>query len=202
MKVSYLKERRLNREDLAVFREIIAQSFCIVRKFTKDSRMVGLWIEFGGDAANIPSVSNARQIAWCIAKGGKKRPIIRKTSNTIGRLEAMSHLFTEAVVKEGIGIPSFGETEVQVTALLAKRGGRWDSHNATKAIGDWLESVGILHDDQQAEIFTVKKSDYFDDTEILGTTQLIIQPKQQVKSVTKAYIYDVKKASTGYEFIG
>lgn len=202
MKIRHIKEKRLNGEDLAVFKETISDSFCIVRKFVKNSEMVGLWIEFGGSVANIPSVSNSRQVAWCNTKSGKKRPIIRKTSNTIGRLEAMSHLFTEAVVKEGIGIPSFGETEVQVTALLAKRGGRWDSHNASKALGDWLETVGILHDDQQAEILTIKKSEYFQDSEMLGTTLLIIQPKQQVKSVTKAYITDVRKASTGYEFIG
>lgn len=202
MKVRHLKEKRLYGEELEVFKEVISDSFCIVKKLVKDSKMIGLWVEFGGSVANIPSVTNARQVAWCIAKGGKKRPIIRKTANTLGRIEAMNHLFIEAVVKEGIGIPSFGETEVQVTVLLAKRGGRWDSHNATKALGDWLESIGIIHDDQQAEIFTVKKSDYFDDTEMLGTTLLIIQPKQQVKSITKAYITDVRKASTGYEFIG
>lgn len=202
MKVRHIRERRLNKADLEVFRETAAQSFCVVRRFTKETELVGLWIEFGGLAANLPSVTNSREIAWAFVKGGKKRPIIRKSSNSIGRIEALSHLFIEAIVKEGFGVPTFGESEVQVTALLAKKSGRWDSHNASKVIGDWLEDVGILNDDKQAEILPIKKTDYLNDNEILGTTLLIIQPKRQVKSITEAYIQDVRKASTGYQFIG
>jgi len=37
-----------------------------------------------------------------------------------------------------------------------------DSHNYTKPIGDWLEEVGIIRDDRDAQIHCYKKADYKD----------------------------------------
>lgn len=176
-------------------------SFCAIKLFGSPIAPIGLWIEFAGPATRLISKSNKMGILYKFAKGGGKIPYIGKNAEQKGRESALTQLLLEAFVREGISVPRF-QTKTDIIATLGAQSGRWDSHNCTKFIGDWLQGLGIINDDSDAEIKCFKKSDYLDDTEILGTTQIIIQPRDQVSMLTEDYIGKVKRASTGYKYIG
>lgn len=178
-----------------------AESFCVVKAFYKEKDLVGVWIELVGAVSQIPSTSNNKTI-FNKRHGGKVVPFIAKNPRHIEALDLMTKLYFAACAEQKTPIPTFTDQSVFVLAMLGARKGRWDSHNMSKPIGDWLQSIRIVDDDKQAEIYCVKKSDYPELSDHQNTTQIIIQPKSQVKSLTTQYLYEIGKASTGFQYIG
>lgn len=183
------------------FKKVYEQSFCAVKVFKDANRLCGMWVEFGGPATKLISKANTMAILYKFGKGRVRIPYIGKSADQRGKESALSNLLTEALIRDGYALPHFeGKTDIQ--AYIAHHSGRWDSHNISKFLGDWLQSLGVIGDDSDAEIKCFKKADYLDDTEILGTTQIIIQPRDQVSMLTEDYIGKSKRASTGYKYIG
>ncbi len=120
--------------------------------------LCALVIELHGNAALFPSTSNSKQIYFNKRTGSR---FVGKSHDAKKRLDLISALFLQEIVtRYNLPIPSFGEFPIHVLALLADRPGRWDSHNYSKPIGDWLQATGIIDDDTHAEIYCVKKTDY------------------------------------------
>lgn len=120
--------------------------------------LCALIIELRGDAALFPSTSNSRQI-YLNRKTGAR--FIGKSSSAKEQLDLISALFLQEIISRyNLPVPSFGEFPIHVLALLADRPGKYDSHNYSKPIGDWIQSTGIIDDDTYAEILCVKKKDY------------------------------------------
>lgn len=120
--------------------------------------LCALVIELHGDAALFPSTSNSKQIYYNKSSGAR---FIGKSSTASDRLKLISAVFLQEIMtRYGLPVPSFGEFPIHVLALLTDRPGKYDSHNYSKPIGDWLQSTGIIDDDTQAEILCLKKSDY------------------------------------------
>lgn len=153
----------------------------------------GLWIAFGGVAAALPSKANAY-------RAYRRRIVV--APRVKGITEALTALLEKALAEAGCpGIKFVGQVCVDV--YCGHRAGRWDSHNSPKFVGDWLQKLGIIGDDSNAEILPYKKSDYLDDKDLLATTEIIIQPRTRaLTAITKAHIEERKKISTGLELIG
>lgn len=120
-------------------------------------------LEIQGACAHFPSTSNSREIAYkkIFSNGAPKTiPFIRKSDAHLAKLEALKNLLLAELTKQKqlIPFPSFLAEPVHVLVLIAHKPGRWDSHNTAKPIGDWLEDVGIINDDCDAEISCFKKS--------------------------------------------
>lgn len=177
-------------------------SFCVVEKFIAGDSLVGVWVEFGGAAGQIPSTSNSRMIRQTRLKTGKVVPMLMRKPAHQEKLNLLSKLYYLAWAEKKEAPPRFEETNVFVLAQLGTRPGRWDSHNMSKPIGDWLQDVELINDDARAEILCIKKKDYPGMTVAPNTTQIIIQPRQQVKSLLEQYLYEIGRASTGYQYIG
>lgn len=192
---------RLSPKQLISYNEYLEDSSCTVQIFKKKEQLKGIWIAFSGPIAHLPS-ANRREISYINKKGGGKRPILRKSDVTTARLSVMTALFGEALIDMGIGVPTFTQSKINVVCLHAEKAGRWDLDNREKLLGDWLTDVGIITDDSNIQIHSIKKSDYVLDFPILGTTELIIQPLDQIYGLSRTYIEQIKRASTGYEYIG
>lgn len=170
--------------------KILDSSICTVQAYYKGRDLTGLSIEMAGPLAIFPSTTNGRDIGWVNRKGGGKRPIIKKTSLMLARLEAATTAYMREVTAKGYGIPSFGSRLVHVMVLLADHARIVDSHNHSKAIGDWLAAVGMFDNDSQAEIHCYKKEDYPDPEgeAFAHTTKIIIQDRANVKEINKEII--------------
>jgi hypothetical protein len=120
--------------------------------------LCALVIELHGDAALFPSTSNSKQIYFNKKTGAR---FVGKSSSANERISLINSVFVqELAVTSQLPVPSFGEFPIHCLALLAHRGGKFDSHNYSKPIGDWLQSTGIIDDDTHAEILCLKKTDY------------------------------------------
>lgn len=124
-----------------------------------------------------PSTSNNREIGyrWTFRDGQRvKVPFLMKNKQQLKALETISQLYGIALMENHMLVSPSLTGKVTVLVLLAKKGGRWDSHNASKSIGDWLEDVGIIENDTDAEILCFKKAEYF---ETANTTTIYIGPR-------------------------
>lgn len=192
--------------------EIAEASICHVQVFRypewqpEAGELASIWIEFAGPLANIPSSSNTH----VIRQAGNKR-FVGRSSTTLDRLQAATWKYRGALMETGENAPSFLDTPVLVTALIAHKPGRWDDHNCTKFIGDWLQDVGIINDDQNAVINCYKKSRFPDrgDTQrfrngfciadFLKTTRIIIQPWAEVAGLIQKDLLVYQRISTGQD---
>lgn len=116
-------------------------------------------IELSGPARRPPSTSNDKVAAYR-KHHGKTVPFIRRSDTALARLKAMSDLYFAELFRTGLNPLTFGATPVAVTVYLATDGYIKDSHNYTKPIGDWLQEVGLIRDDKDAQIHCYKKADY------------------------------------------
>lgn len=146
-----------------------------------------------GDAAIFPSTSNSRQIGyhWGYSRKTSQRtrlPFICKSKFQINRLALITAAYAEAVVACGVLPPTFGAEPVTVFCLLAKARGRFDSHNYSKPVGDWLQSVGLIDDDSRAEIFCIKRDEY-DGFKTAGgpATEIIVCRRSLCRNNTRAF---------------
>lgn len=141
-----------------------------------------------------PSTSNSRQIAqkWVISHGKRfKQPFLMKSQAHQVILNELTALYIrECAINSSK--PQF-EGDTNIIVLLGKRPGRWDSHNFSKSIGDWIQSVGIIEDDSKAEILCFKRDDYSNE----GGDLILIQPRGQVYERTENYIQSVFQLAIG-----
>lgn len=164
----------------------------------KSDQLDSIFITLSGDAANIPSISNSREIGYKWSRDRttrrlKKIPFIKKTASQIAAMKELSDLFGWACIQSGYGLPTFGAEEVHILALLAHKPGRWDSHNAAKALGDWAQSAGIVIDDSACEIDIRKKSEYQPFFENLNTTEIIISRRDLIFSLSIGFVHAIKE---------
>lgn len=130
---------------------------CRLQIFRKEGKLCGVWIEFSGDLSRFPSMTNSRPIFW---NKKTRKPFIGKSKKQTSKLEAITKSYDLAVKNMKTLAPMFLDEPLHVMALLSVYKGRWDSHNASKAICDWLQSVAITNDDSHIECEPKKKSDY------------------------------------------
>lgn len=148
-----------------------------------------------GDAAHIPSLSNHRKIVYCWrnTKTGKRRvPMLKKTEYQLRAMQRLSDLFSLACLNSGCPLPSFGDHQVYALALLAARKGVWDSHNAVKALGDWMQAVTLINNDSQAEIDVRKKTEYQPHLKDLLETEIIIVRRSFIYAQNLRFIDELK----------
>lgn len=182
--------------------KIESDSFCTVQIFGAVDNPTGLWIGLGGHAARLPSKTNRRALYTHMVKGGKRIYRIGQAPRERGVTDAMTTLLQEAMLVKKISNIRFAGL-VSVLVLCADAPGTWDSHNTVKFVGDWLQSVGILANDSNAEILAFKKGDYLESSELVGVTQIVILPRDKiVTDITRGYIAELKKISAGHKFIG
>lgn len=183
-------------------RKVEEDSFCTVEAFGASDNPTGLWIGLGGYAANLPSKTNRRALYTQVTKGGKRIYRIGQAPRERGVTDAMTTLLQETLAFKKLSNIRFTGL-VSVLVLCADKAGTWDSHNTVKFVGDWLQSVGILSNDSNAEILAFKKGDYLETSELRGTTQIVILPRDKiVTDITRGYIAELKKISAGQKYIG
>lgn len=194
------KEKKFTKEQQRKIAELVTNSTCRVLVFRNPGGgYFGVHIEFTGPLAHFPSTSNDRDIGYLWGKNRfqqkTRRPFIKLTDSARVRLQAAKQAFTIALCTAGHYLPYFGSTPVSVLALFADKSGRWDSHNMSKPLGDWLEDVGIIDDDANADI-DCKKLCFFPWSN-RETTRIIIQPFSQVVSTEDQAIESLIRTSTG-----
>lgn len=193
------RNQEFKKEQWLEIANLISESTCKVMVFRGREGLFGVHIELAGPLAHFPSTSNSREIQWMFAKGGfrNRKPFIGLTMDARARLKALTDLFTVALLRSGHPLPCFLDQEVRVLALFAKKGGRWDSHNQCKPLGDWLEHVGIINDDSRADIQCEKKARFPDAFTDQETTTIIIQPLHQIRTLVIETVREQIQTSTG-----
>jgi hypothetical protein len=149
-----------------IYQQLVETSGCRVICPRPVGELLNLQIEFTGELIQMPSINDRRPFL----AGGRIIEDWRK--DVVARFQAMTFLYTQAVMALGILPPTFHGTHVHVHVILGHRKGRWDCHNTTKAVCDWLQvtkeptkkpwrGVGIINDDARAQAWTTKAS-WFD----------------------------------------
>lgn len=137
----------------------------------------GYIISITGKCSVFPSTSNSKSI---FRTRGTSKTFVANNSSHIARLQAVTDLFYQAVAKQGIRTSKIF-TDSCVYVYLSKASNRTDSHNNSKPIGDWLESVDIIDDDRNAGIYCYRKTECginsIDSTDIIITT--IVNPERE-----------------------
>lgn len=186
----------------------MTESTCQLRIAREDDRSIrSVWIHFGGTAAHFPSTSNGKMIMR--RRGG--HAFIGNSPSTQARLQAANYLYLKALLDMGIALPSFDDEFVHVRVLLAKAAWRYDSHNYSKPIADWLQQVGMINDDSRAEVHCAKKIDYAKNaganqkkqTETLqplhetATTTIIVTKRAVLQRILEEALYEQLQVSSG-----
>ena len=185
------QRKTLTRKEQIWAQSVCAGSSCRVQIVNKAEELHAVYISLSGLAAHFPSTSNDRPIK----RSGKFFRV--HSARTIGRLEGASQLYEQAIYQTERPIPRFETQNVSVLAAIGakKTGGRWDSHNLCKPLGDWLETVWLINDDSQAEIFVIKKTEYPQDYKDQETTEIIIQRRSNVQVLNSAYYGAIRCAA-------
>lgn len=153
-----------------------------------------LMLELSG--VYFPSTTNSRKIGrrW-VNRNGKKflSPFLMKNEGQQAALNEITALYIAECYRNKLNPKPHFDGQVTVLCLLGHRPGRWDSHNYSKSVGDWMQSVYLVEDDSKAEIFCVKRSDYSND----GGDILLIQPRNQTQILTEVFISQLFKRANG-----
>lgn len=119
-----------------------------------------LKLMFFGDVSHFPSTSNSKTI-FKKRVGNKIIPFIAKSSEQRRRLDQITEVFYRDLRAHGFSEPpKFGDKLVFCPVFLAYLPRRHDSHNYSKPIADWLQSVGIVDDDSYCEMPCRKAVEY------------------------------------------
>lgn len=135
-----------------------------------------------GAVANIPSVSNNRQMyastdklsellqcivrnprnAYFLAKKAlyeakKIRPRIATNPDHAARLKALTVLYEAETKKQRPRLPVSKETPWAFVCFLSSESARTDSHNIPKALCDWMERVGLIENDLYIDLSCWRK---------------------------------------------
>ena len=174
----------MNSKQEELYYEIFNCSKCQVKSIMDNNHIYGLDITFFGDLARMPGKSNDKDIGRRKSKSGKVVPFIRNSDQVIARKNAMVAHYRDACMNQGDPLRSFGDRLIHVHAWLANYKGNWDSHNCSKAIGDFLEEAAIINDDSTATIWCEKLPIFLEAYEIAQTTIFILDALEA--SVAKA----------------
>ena len=161
-------------------------SVCKVQLHKASGALIGVTIEFAGDLANLPSKSNDKMILW------KQRRIMNSPKSQ-AKVMLMTNAYTTALMDMGELAPTFFDAAVHVTALLSSRMKRQDSHNACKVVGDWLEKVGIVNNDKQAQIWALRRSDYSTLCKESDSTRIEVQLLSAVQNLVEATVLECRR---------
>lgn len=174
----------------SVYANVTINSVCEVEAYCEDL----IRITFTGPAAKLPSTSNSKQIYKC-----RGRTKIGNTSSNIARLRAMTDLYIRACASAGQYPPQLGNKKVHVTVALAANKRKHDSHNYSKTVGDWLETINLIEDDCNAQIFCLKKSDYENKFCNQKSTEIIVCSREFVQKPCEELIERLLFARPGVE---
>ncbi len=174
----FLAPTKLKGQAVTIYSEYYAKSVCTV-----ESLPGGLVIQFAGLLANPPNKSNDNTVI----RGRIKRGI-----KTIGKMAAMRDLYIMALIDKGIMPPAF-DVPVHVWIYLSPAASRQDSHNTPKAIGDWLEMVGIVENDKHAQIWPFRVRDYPQLQNDLSVLRIEVQPQHQLTGALERVILESRK---------
>lgn len=135
-------------------------------------------IRIHGEAAKVPSTSNTKQVWFpkqgiaallrqalqqknlapvseALRKLEAFRVIAGKNPVHQDKLEAMSELFHAVRGGMEVSMNDSPDNRMFVQIVLPKSV-RGDSHNYTKPILDWLETIGVLSNDRNADAFAIR----------------------------------------------
>jgi Holliday junction resolvase RusA-like endonuclease len=156
-------------------------------------------LDFFGPLSAIPSTTNGRLVV---------RGRSMKSPEALAKLTAMSWLFHQEtrLIRP---LVTYKEP-VHVLLILGerydKRGRkihRWDSHNMVKAVGDWLQAMGVVQDDSHAEIEPKKRVDYFrlpsGERDIRPLTTIIIQPLRNRLLKSASLLDEIRRESLEFD---
>lgn len=185
----------------------LAENSCRVRAFKKAGELHGLWVEFEGPDLKFPSKNRKR----VVFPRGRFRPVIVKDSSVQADINAITTQFEMA--RNGRPV-SFGLDLIKVIVLLPARQRAFDSHNFNEFIADWLEDVGVVINDNQIEMKSIKRSEYQQFNDYLigypkisdspnATTIICLRRNDQIARIEHARILEDIRLSTGMvELIG
>ena len=128
---------------------------CTVRgAYREDGKLSRLQIILAGEISRVPSTSNNK----VIRTNPMGRPFVAKNSDQLGRLESMTKAYADALLSASIypGSLSFGADRTFVLVRLSAFCSRCDTHNMSKPICDWLQSLLILSNDKHADCLCVR----------------------------------------------
>ncbi len=187
----FLAQTKLKGQAVTIYSEYYAKSVCTV-----ESLPGGLVIQFAGLLANPPNKSNDHAIAYGSTKTGKRCIRIKRGVKTEAKMAAMRDLYIAALIDKGIMPPAF-DCPVHVWIYLSQAASRQDSHNTPKAIGDWLEMVGIVENDKHAQIWPFRVRDYPQLQNDLSVLRIEVQPQEQLTGVLERVILESRKTLHG-----
>lgn len=167
------------------------------------------WILFTltGDLAKLPSGTNRRKIGFRKDyKTGRKTPFIMKDRQITEQLELMTYEYMRTL--GGKVPPSFFDKDVYCAIYCAdikyrnsRKSRPYDSHNSTKSLCDWLESIGLVSNDSQIEAHPAKIKDYPDLGEGHQTLVLVVR-RDLVQGSLTAFSRILFKDVVGEGFFG
>jgi uncharacterized protein (DUF885 family) len=165
----------------------------------KERTLLAIFIR--GAAAKVPSTSNSKgmwfpkkgigdllrkalasdtkasvmaDVSEALAKLEAFRVIAGKNPDHIDRLDAMSEMFES--VRAGSDCKMFDSPENRMfVQVVLPRTARGDSHNYTKPLLDWLQTIGVLTNDRNADAFAIR-ADRFPMAETDDTLMVIVRP--------------------------
>jgi hypothetical protein len=142
------------------------------------------------DLSALPS-NNKKDIGYRRTRRGMK-PFVKHTSATrtyFGELTVRFKTLTNLIQP----LTWFGADPVHILIICGerydKRGhriGRWDAHNMGKFVVDWLQEVGVINDDSNAEVQMVKRREYYGNRD--AHTSIIIQQKKKVQEELERFV--------------
>ena len=138
---------------------ILKDSNIDIRTIANDGILQLVDISLSGKLAVFPSTSNNREIGYRNYRT-RSKPFIRKSKSQLERLEAAKIAYVNHFFSQSLLLPRFNNALVIVSVFLCSGRGIRDSHNYSKPIGDWLEDIGLIDNDKDAEIHCYKQSDY------------------------------------------
>jgi hypothetical protein len=133
-----------------------------------------------GQIAHFPSISNSHKAVF--DKRASKGKVI-SSRKAKARLQVVTDLYHQEALSNSHYRISFGSEKVIAIVHLARKRGRWDSHNQPKAIGDWLENIGLIDDDKHLTIWAYKQSEFYGATDPRAAyTTIMLYPMESVLS--------------------
>ena len=150
--------------------ETIARAASMPRSFSHSSESCKISARFGttgavtqvridliGPLSRIPSTSNSKTVR--MTRYG--RPFIAKNDDHLTRLAAMSKAYTDVLIEHSIypGFLTFGREKTLVIVQLSKLCDACDSHNMSKPICDWLQTLLVLENDKFADCFCLRSEE-------------------------------------------
>lgn len=161
-----VRSKRLGSSGLKHYSEFVNGSTCQVQiKRHLDGNLSAMKIILGGLASKIPAKSNDQraQMRRMVSKTGQSKyvPFVRCSENVLAEMEGLKDMFINTVSNsQKIASFNFDTHPIHVQVGLAAQPGTWDSHNCCKAIGDFLQGVGITANDKYCQIWCYKLTDY------------------------------------------